>query len=123
MRAGKMPRSLTRVEDWAKAEAFAKRTSLHYGISAEPEQPLGSANYLEGVWASREAARHGKVAFPGGIWLGRPEVLSGVKPLRAGSTAKWSRVQTRISPGAPVRIMGAEWKQNGLGMISRLCAQ
>jgi hypothetical protein len=97
MRAGKMPRSWTRVEDWARAETFAKRSSFSYRVSAEPERLLVSANYLDGVWASREAARHGKVAFPGGIWLGRSEVLSGVKPLRAGSTAKWSRQQTKIS--------------------------
>jgi len=47
-------------------------------------------------------------------------VPSAATPLRAGSTAKWSRLQTKISPRAPVRIMGAEWTQNGLGMISRL---
>jgi hypothetical protein len=29
MRAGKTPRSLTRVEDGPRAEEFAKRTSLH----------------------------------------------------------------------------------------------
>jgi len=52
-----------------------------------------------------------------------PGVLSAATSLRAGSTAKWSRQQTKISPRAPVRIMGAEWTQNGLGMISRLCAQ
>jgi hypothetical protein len=41
-------------------------------------------------------------------------------PLRAGSTAKWSRVQTRMSPRAPMHIMGAGRTQNGLGMKSRL---
>ena len=35
------------------------------------------------------------------------EVQSGVKPLRAGPTARWSRYQTKIYPRAPVRIMGA----------------
>jgi hypothetical protein len=48
MRAGKMPRSWTRVEDWARAETFAKRSSLHDRISAELEQPLGSAKHLDG---------------------------------------------------------------------------
>jgi hypothetical protein len=33
MRAGKMPRSLTRVEDWARAETFAKRTSILSGFT------------------------------------------------------------------------------------------
>jgi hypothetical protein len=33
---------------------------------------------------------------------------------------KWSRQQTKISPRAPVRIMGAGRTQNGLGMKSRL---
>ena len=65
MRPGKMPRRLTRVEDWARAETFAKRTSFHYCISAEPEQPFGSANYLDGEWASWKAARDGKVRLPG----------------------------------------------------------
>jgi hypothetical protein len=123
MRAGAMPRSLTRVEDWARAEAFAKRTSFHYRSSAEPEQRFGSADYLEGEWASREAARHGKLAFPGGIWPGRSEVLPGVKPLRAGSTAKRSLLKTEISLSALVRITGAGRTENGLGMISRLCAR
>jgi len=31
-----MPCILTRVEDWARAETSAKRTSFHYRISAEP---------------------------------------------------------------------------------------
>ena len=61
MRAGNMPRSLTRVEDWARAETFAKRTPFHHRISAKPEQPFGSANYLDGERASRKAARNGKV--------------------------------------------------------------
>ena len=65
MWAGKMSRSLTRVEDWARAEAFAKRTSFHYRISAEPEQPFGPANYPHGVWASWKAARDGKIRLPG----------------------------------------------------------
>ncbi len=60
-----MPRSLTRVEDWARAEAFAKRTSSHYRISAEPEQHFCSANYLDGEWASRKAARHGNLVPQG----------------------------------------------------------
>ncbi len=47
-------------------------------------------------------------------------MLAAAKPHRAGSTAKWSPLQAKFSPMAPVRIMGAEWTQNGLGMISRL---
>ena len=42
------------------------------------------------------------------------------KPHCAGSTVKWSRQQTKISPRAPVRIMGAGRTQDGLGMKSRL---
>jgi hypothetical protein len=41
------------------------------------------------------------------------------KPHCAGSTVKWSRQQTTISPRAPVRIMGAGRTQNGFGMKSR----
>jgi hypothetical protein len=65
MGAGTMPHSLTRAEDWARAETFAKRTSFHSRIWAEPEQPLGSANYLDGEWASWKAARDGKMRLPG----------------------------------------------------------
>ena len=36
-------------------------------------------------------------------------------PRRAGSTGKLSRLQTKISPRAPPRIMGAGPVQNGLG--------
>ena len=43
-----------------------------------------------------------------------------VTPFCAGSTGKLSRLQTKISARAPVRIMSAEWTQNGLGMKSRL---
>jgi len=75
MRAGTMPHSLTRAEDWARAETFAKRTSFHYRISAEPEQPFGSANYPDGVWASWKAARDGKIVFTGAIRLGCAEGL------------------------------------------------
>jgi len=49
-----------------------------------------------------------------------PGVLSAATLLRAGSTGKRSRLQTKISPRAPVRITGAGRIQNGLGMISRL---
>jgi len=49
-----------------------------------------------------------------------PGVLSAATPLRAGSTVKWSQQRTEVSSRAPVRIMGVEWTQNGLGMISRL---
>jgi len=52
-----------------------------------------------------------------------PGVLSAATPFRAGSTAKWFRQQSEISPEAPVRITGAEWTQNGLGMKSRLCVR
>ncbi len=46
---------------------------------------------------------------------GFAEVLSGAKPLRAGPTAKWSRQQTRISPEAPMRIMGAGERTKWIG--------
>ena len=43
MRAGKMPRVLARVEDWAKAEAFAKRTSIPSCLSQPKPPQLSSA--------------------------------------------------------------------------------
>jgi hypothetical protein len=46
---------------------------------------------------------------------GFAEVLSGAKPLRAGPTAKWSRQQTKISPRAPMRIMGAGERTKWIG--------
>jgi hypothetical protein len=36
MRAGTMPRSLTRAEDGARAEAFAKRIAGHYRFAIAP---------------------------------------------------------------------------------------
>ena len=59
VRAGKMPRSLTRVEDWARAETFAKRTSFHYRISAEPEQRAATASpFCRGFFIGKTRA-HG----------------------------------------------------------------
>jgi hypothetical protein len=53
MQPGMMPPSLTRAGDWARAETFAKQTSFHYRISAEPEQPLGSACVTQPVMQVR----------------------------------------------------------------------
>ena len=52
--------------------------------------------------------------------MGFAEAASAAKPLRAGSTRKRSRQETRISRGAPMSIIGAVRAQNGLGMKSRL---
>jgi hypothetical protein len=49
-----------------------------------------------------------------------PGVLSAAPPRSTGSTMKWSRMQTKIPPRAPVRITGTGRIENGLGMTSRL---
>ena len=83
MGAGTMPRSLTRAEDWARAETFAKRTSFHSRIWAEPAQLFCSANYLDGEGASWKTARDEKPASG----LGGRELVLNAPQHRAGRSA------------------------------------
>jgi hypothetical protein len=58
----------------------------------------------------RRVYRHVKaIGLPGTVQAAEqfPGVPSAATPRRTGSTAKWSRQLTKISPRAPVRIMGA----------------